>query len=573
MDSNKTKVNAAQLAEFLHNSSIYLGNHKAEIDALNVFPVPDGDTGINMSLTVNSADKKISPSSIEAGVGKVAGDFAMGALMGARGNSGVILSQIFRGFSTSLSGKSECSAKELAVAMNKGVELSYKSVMKPVEGTILTVYKAFSNAAMASAEKGSSIIDMLQDAMQAGEKALANTPNQLPVLKEAGVVDAGGAGLLCFMRGGINAIGNGEDTGWQIELSTRSADAPAIIVQEEKQAISTENIEFTFCTQMLIKGDDLPIDTIRDHLSQEPPGDSLLVVGDENVIKIHFHNNQPWKVLEYCSQFGSLHDIIVDNMVDQHHENQAAKELEQQEQGQPQPVEASADLASKDAPAEDAPLCGVIAVCSGDGMGTLFSEFGASIISGGQTMNPSAEDILNAVESNPAREVVILPNNSNIILAADQVKNLTEKPVRVIRSKFVTQGLSAMLAFDADKSAEANEEAMSRTLDEIINGELTYSIRPAKFNGFDIEKGDVLALLNGEITGCGKDIDQMLFELAQKMVESYDEGEIISLYRGEDISEEKAEEIKDALAEKFPEHEVELYYGGQPLYYFLISVE
>lgn len=567
MDSNTTKVNAAQLAEFLHNSSVYLGDHKAEIDALNVFPVPDGDTGINMSLTVSSADKKISANSIAAGVGKVAGDFAMGALMGARGNSGVILSQIFRGFSTALSGKSECTAKELAAAMHKGVELSYKSVMKPVEGTILTVYKAFSNAAMAAADKGASIIDMLQDAMKAGEKALANTPNQLPVLKEAGVVDAGGAGLLCFIRGGIAAIGNGEDPGWQIELSTRSADAPAIITQEETPAISTENIEFTFCTQMLIKGENLPIDTIRDHLSQDPPGDSLLVVGDENVIKIHFHNNQPWKVLEYCSQFGSLHDIIVDNMVDQHHENKAAQELAEQTTTAPE-----ATAPAEDAP-EDAPLCGVIAVCSGDGMGNLFSEFGATIISGGQTMNPSAEDILNAVESNPASEIVILPNNSNIILAADQVKNLTSKPVQVIRSKFITQGLSAMLAFDANKSAEANAEAMSRTLDEIVNGELTYSIRPAKFNGFDIEKGDILALLNGEIIGCGKEIDAMLFELAQKMVDSYDEGEIITLYHGEDISEEQAEELKETLAEKFPDYEVELYYGGQPLYYFLLSVE
>ena len=564
MDANSTKVNAAQLANFLHSSSVYLGEHKSEIDALNVFPVPDGDTGINMSLTVSSADKKISADSIEAGVGKVASDFAMGALMGARGNSGVILSQIFRGFSTALAGKTECDVKDLAAAINKGVELSYKSVMKPVEGTILTVYKSFSKAAMAAANQGLSVMEMLQAAMKAGEQALANTPNQLPVLKEAGVVDAGGAGLLCLIRGGITAIGNGEDPGWQIELSARAADAPAISVQQDTPAISTENIEFTFCTQMLIKGENLPIDTIRDHLSQDPPGDSLLVVGDDNIVKIHFHNNQPWKVLEYCSQFGSLHDIIIDNMVDQHHENKAAMDLEQQD---------ADDQAAASLPQQDAPQCGVIAVCSGDGMSTLFSEFGATIISGGQTMNPSAEDILNAVESNPAQEVVILPNNSNIILAADQVKNLTSKPVQVVRSKFVTQGLSAMLSFDADKSAADNEAAMSRSLDGVINGELTYSIRPAKFNGFDIEEGDILALLNGEITGCGKDIDTMLLELTQKMVDEYEDGEIISLYRGEDISEEQAEALKDTLEEKFPDHEVELYYGGQPLYYFLVSVE
>lgn len=569
MESNTTLVNAALLAKFLQGGSEYLGAHKEEINALNVFPVPDGDTGINMYLTVSSAASKISEESLTDGVGKVAGDFAFGALMGARGNSGVILSQMFRGFSLALAGKTECRAEDLAAAMKKGVDLSYKSIMKPVEGTILTVFRELTAAAQTAAAKGAALHEMIETAIVAGEKALANTPNQLPVLMEAGVVDAGGAGLLCFMHGGLMATTSGEHTPAAFPTSSTALPQPSVskehFLSVPMNEISTANIEYIYCTQLLIKGGHLPIDEIRDHLMMEPPGDSLLVVGDESLIKIHFHNNHPGQVLEYCSRFGTLHDIIIDNMVDQHHENMAA----QDSIGQAAPQD---EMINKELPA-DAPTCGVVAVCAGEGMDTIYTELGASVISGGQTMNPSAEDILNAVEKSPAREIVILPNNKNIFLAADQVKSLTDKKVAVVHSKFVTQGLSAMLEFDPETSAKTNAENMSYVLENVVNGELTYAIRPAKYNGFNIKEGDILALMDGEIIANGKDLKKMLFKLAKKMVESSKNSEIVSLYWGQDIEEDQAQALTDALAKEFPDHEVELYFGGQPLYYFLLSVE
>ncbi len=562
MGSSNTQIGAARLAQFLRAGSDYLGAHKEEVDALNVFPVPDGDTGINMYLTVSSAAGKITVQSIAAGVSKVADDFALGALMGARGNSGVILSQMFRGFSVGMKGKESFDAAEVAAAMQKGVDLAYKSVMKPVEGTILTVFKELTAAAQKAAAQGKDIIETLEIALAAGEKALENTPNQLPVLKEAGVVDAGGAGLLCFFKGAMMAIGSGVE----FEIPEAIHLEQIAVKPAAFDDISTANIEFKFCTQLLIKGTGMPIDTVRDHLSQDPPGDSLLVVGDGEIIKIHFHNNQPWKVLEYCSQFGSIHDISIDNMEDQHSENRAVLATGEQ-------PPAAKEAAPAVEIATDAPNCGVIAVCAGEGMSNLFAELGATVLCGGQTMNPAAEEILNLVESSPAKEIVILPNNSNIILTADQVKSLTSKKVVVIHSKFVTEGLAAMLSFDPENDAEHNAEAMSAALTNMVNGELTYAIRPAKFNGFNIKEGDVLGLMDGKIVGCGKKLEKILLDLIQKMVDEYPESEIISLYWGHDLEETAAEKIAADITKKFPKHEVELYFGGQPLYYFLISVE
>jgi uncharacterized protein len=569
MVANNTRVTAALLSKFLSGGCDYLGAHKEEVNSLNVFPVPDGDTGINMYLTVSSAVKKISAASVQAGVGKVASDFAFGALMGARGNSGVILSQMFRGFSLALAGKNDCDGVELAAALKKGADLSSKSVMKPVEGTILTVFRELANAAQVAAAQGADLHEMLEAAIAAGDVALANTPNQLPVLKEAGVVDAGGAGLLYFMRGGLQAASGRQDESLNVTLLAPGKAQPAAATTPEpkpvlsytRDDISTAQMEFIYCTQLLLQGENLPLDEIREHLSQDPPGDSLLVVGDENVIKIHFHNNHPGQVLEYCSHFGTLHDIIIDNMADQHHDTAA--------QGGAPEVAPAATVA----PAANAPACGVIAVCAGDGMSAIFTDLGATVISGGQTMNPSAEELLNAVEQNPAREIVILPNNSNIILTAEQVISLTAKPVRVLHSKYVTQGLAAMLAFDAANDAAANEKAMTGTLNQMVNGELTYAIRPAKYNGFVIEEGDILGLMDGEIVNCGKELEQTFLALVEKMIAARKDSEIISLYWGEGTAQAQAQQFVDILGEKYPDHEVELYYGGQPLYFLLISVE
>lgn len=552
MNKTLSLMDAALLRDFLLGGCNHLGANQDEVNALNVFPVPDGDTGVNMYLTVSSAGRKIEQTRLELGVGKLAADFSQGTLMGARGNSGVILSQIFRGLAVSLQGKHEINAAELAAAMQKGVDLSYRSVMKPVEGTILTVYRLFSQAAEEAAAAGADIVAMLEQALERGERALRDTPNLLPVLKEAGVVDAGGKGLLFFFVGALNALLDGES----VRL-TAAAAAPEVS-GAARDDISTADIEFTYCTQLLIKGQRLPIDRIRQRLSKNPPGDSLLVVGDENVIKIHFHNNHPGQVLEYCSQFGSLHDIIIDNMRDQHHETVVAAAA-----APPPPVQ----------PAVPEAPCGVIAVCAGDGLAAIFNELGATTISGGQTMNPSAEDLLNAVAACPAQQVVILPNNSNIILTAQQVQELAEKPVRVVRSKYLTQGVSAMLGFDSQNTAEENAAAMEQSGSQVVNGELTYAVRDTKFNGFSIKEGNLLAIMDGDIVGCGQDLSVVLLSLTEKMVAAAPESEIITLYYGHDLTAAEAEELQNSLSQRFADHQVELYPGGQPLYYFLLAVE
>ena len=569
MSEKIIRMDGALLSKFLRGGCSYLGEHKDEVNALNVFPVPDGDTGINMYLTVSSAADKLPSGGAGLTVGKVAGDFSMGTLMGARGNSGVILSQMFRGLAVSLNGQETADAMSLAAALQKGVDLSYKSVMKPVEGTILTVFRDFAAAAELAAQSGADIVTMLRQAAQAGEESLARTPEILPVLKEAGVVDAGGKGILVFLEGALASL-----TGEYIQPAAAKP-APAQFAPSAPKLTGAagcdKEIEFAFCTQLLIHGDNLPLDTIRKHLSQTPPGDSLLVVGDEHTIKIHFHNNQPWQVLEYCAGFGTLHDIIIDNMRDQHHETaMAAAEVAAAE------AALAADQAGADAaPKKAEPLapCGVIAVCSGQEMIDLYQELGAVVISGGQTMNPSAEDLLGAVNECPAEEVVILPNNSNIILAADQVKLLSEKPVQVVRSKYVTQGLSAMMGFDSQHSAEKNCQAMESAGAATVNGELTYAVRDTKCNGLSIKAQDVLALLQGDIVDCGPSLGDMLLSLVEKMQNQAEDAELLSLFYGNDMTEEQAQELADLVQEHFPALEVELRPGGQPLYYFLVSLE
>jgi len=565
MSKKIDRMDGALLCAFLRYGADYLGQHKEEVNALNVFPVPDGDTGINMFLTVSSAVAKLPRDPEPFGVGKIAGDFAQGTLMGARGNSGVILSQIFRGFASSLSGKQTVNGVELAAAIQKGVDIAYKSVMKPVEGTILTVYREFAAAAVRTAAKKADIAEMLRQAIQAGAKALENTPNLLPVLKEAGVVDAGGHGLLCFMEGGRLGIANGKP----IPFAEAAPEVPeprplaATVKVVPQESIAAEDIEFTYCTQLLIKGENLPIDRIRDRLSQDPPGDSLLVVGDENVIKIHFHNNHPGQVLEYCAQFGSLHDIIIDNMLDQHHQTiiDAAETA-----AVPAPSPPAA-------PAEPLAHCGAVAVCVGEGMSQIYQDLGAQVLSGGQTMNPSAEDLVQAVEQCPAEQVVILPNNSNIILTAGQVQYLTEKKVCIVASKYVTQGLTAMLRFNPEHDAEQNAAAMEKAGLKVLNGELTYAVRDTKYNGFSIKTGDILALMEGEIAACGEEVAQTLSALIAKMMAQADEPELLSLFYGHDLTGEQAEALAQQAAEQYPEVEVETHFGGQPLYYFLIAVE
>ncbi len=539
-----------QLAEFFQGGCNNLAAHKESINALNVFPVPDGDTGINMYLTINSAVKNISDPAKNEDAGKMVQNFSMGALMGARGNSGVILSQIFRGFSQSIDGKKIIKAKDFAAALQKGTDLSYKSVMKPVEGTILTVFKDFSRAAMAYAQKHDDIIAMLEYALAAGEKSLANTPNLLPVLKQAGVIDAGGKGILTIMEGGLAALKG--------EALSVLPQPEAEIIQRPLTAAAAHDgeIEFIYCTEVMIFGDNPPEEEIQNLLINEIPGDSLVVVGMNEVVKIHYHTNTPWEILKIASRYGELRDIKIDNMKVQHN---------------------ALGISAENPPPAPTPIennkCGVLAVCVGDGISQIFNNLGAVVISGGQTMNPSAEEILNAINKLPAEEVIVLPNNSNIILTARQAEKLAQKPVKVLESKFITQGLGAMLAFDKDRALEENHPEMTEIMNEVISGELTFAVRDSCYGDKTIKAQDILALMDGEIVFNGQDLKASALKLIEAMVKKSADPSIISLFYGNDLKEEAVKELVSQIEEEYPDLDIEYRYGGQPLYYYLISVE
>lgn len=545
------EMNVDLLRDFLVGGCAFLCENKEKVNALNVFPVPDGDTGTNMSLTMTSAVKDMASKNT---IDKIAVALSNGALMGARGNSGVILSQIFRGFSNGLEGQTALTAQTFSAALQKGVDLAYKSVMKPVEGTILTVSKAVAKGALAAAEQSEDILFVLEQAIEEGRVALANTPNQLPVLKEAGVVDAGGQGYLIILEGGLKAL-QGEDFSAAAAASGVTMVAPAIQQEEE--------IVYGYCTEVLIKGHKLPVDLIRTYLSQQE-GDCLLVVGSDDMVKVHFHTNKPYKVLEYGLKYGSLHDIKIENMRDQHSELKDDF-FTMGEEGDSKPAEI-------EKAAEPAMPCGVVAIANGDGLAELFTSLGAQeVICGGQTMNPSAEDLLNAVDKIDAAEVVILPNNSNIILTAEQAKKLAKKPVHVIPSKFITQGIGAMLGFNPEVSGAENAQSMAACMAEVQSGEITFAVRDSNFEGKAIHADDILGLKEGNITVVGQDMETVLKELLADMVT--EESSLLSFYYGNDLPEDKASALVQAATENYADLDVEIHYGGQPLYYFLVSVE
>ncbi|MDR2713086.1 MAG: DAK2 domain-containing protein [Clostridiales bacterium] len=539
------ELNAQALAKFFQGGCVYLGANKDQVNALNVFPVPDGDTGINMFLTIRSAVQAIAGKNYLS-VDKLAQDFSMGALMGARGNSGVILSQLFRGFSQSLTQKVTANARDMADAWQKGVDLSYKSVIKPVEGTILTVCKDMAQAAGQAAQDGADIIAMLGQALAAGEKSLANTPNLLPVLRQAGVVDAGGKGLLVIFSGGLMALEDREELDFsQIAQETKPALPPSPI-----DLLSEGDIPFCYCIEFLIKGDRLPLEKIQAHLSREQ-GDSLLVVGTEQVIKIHFHTNHPGKLIDYAQNFGSLHDLKIDNMQDQHRE---------------------LDPGTLPVMPSDLKKCGLVAVAAGSGLAKLFGDLGAAIINGGQTMNPSAQDILKAIEKCPAEEIVVLPNNSNIILTARQAEKLAAKPVYVLPSKHITQGIAASLLFDENKTAAENGSVLSQSLETVKSGEITFAVRDSQYDGLQITAGSFLGILEGKIACNHQDLPEVLASLLEKMVDIKNDS-LISLFYGHDLAEEQADSLLAQVEEAYPQMDIEMHWGGQPLYHFLISVE
>ena len=541
----KNIVNGAELRRLLISAAAGIEINKQALNDLNVFPVPDGDTGTNMSMTINAAAADLRKAE-EPALDKAASIAASAMLRGARGNSGVILSLLMRGISKKLKGETECDGVLWAAALQEGVDAAYKAVMKPAEGTILTVARLGAAAAREAAEENNSFEYVHEAAIAEARIALANTTNQNPVLKKAGVVDAGGKGWLVALEAMLSAL-RGEDLV-----------APEGSAVEVKEAAAfgdfdTEEITFTYCTEFIIQREnDLDPEKLRDFLSSL--GDSLVLVDDDEIIKVHVHTNDPGKALHEAMDYGSFVTVKIENMRLQHTEK----------------VMSEADKAPKIAEPEK-PL-GVVSVCAGEGLAEVFMNLGVdAIISGGQTMNPSTQDILEAVNKVPAETVFVLPNNKNIIMAAQQVDALTPKNVVVIPSKTVPQGVTAMLSFNPDGSTEEIVEALTEALGTVDTMQITYAARNSDFDGYDIHEGDYLALFGNQLFGTSQDIKVLIKSLAQKVRD--DGKEYITIYYGEDVKEKHAQKVADLFTQICPDADVNLLNGGQPVYYYLISAE
>ena len=534
-------------------------NKQAEyVNSLNVCPVPDGDTGTNMGMTIENGAKEVSDRSAST-VGEAAGIFAKGLLMGARGNSGVITSQLFRGFSQSVKDKEELDGAALAAAFQSGVEVAYKAVMKPVEGTILTVSRGAAIGAKKKAESTNDAVEVMRAALEGAKTALAKTPDMLPVLKEVGVVDSGGQGLVFIYEGFLSAL-TGEFIASEEFQATPATMSEMINAEHHKSVaghVATEDIKFGYCTEIMValkQGPtyvkDFDYDEFRNYLNNL--GDSLLVVNDDEIVKVHVHTEDPGLVMQEGLKYGSLVKVKVDNMRNQH-EAQVEKE-----ERQAKPVEEKEYA--------------IIAVVAGDGLADIFKAQGVDyIISGGQTMNPSTEDFVKAVEELNARNIIILPNNKNILMAAQSAAEVIDQPAAVVETKTIPQGLTSLLAFDESKSIEENYERMSASLGDVASGSVTTAVRDTTIDGLEIHENDNLGMVDGKIVVSNPDMLETLEETFAHMLD--EDSEIVTIYVGEDGSEELANELAQVLAEKYEDVEVEIHQGGQPVYPYLFSVE
>ncbi|MEC1256728.1 DAK2 domain-containing protein [Bacillus subtilis] len=542
-------------AEMILAGAQNLSQNASAVDALNVFPVPDGDTGTNMNLSMTSGAREVEQMDTDD-IGKVGSALSKGLLMGARGNSGVILSQLFRGFSKSIETKKEINALEFAAALQAGVDMAYKAVMKPVEGTILTVAKDAAKKAMILAEKETDITALMTAVTEEAEASLNHTPELLPVLKEVGVVDSGGKGLLCVYEGFLASL-KGETVPQKAVLPSLDDMVSAEHHKSAQSMMNTEDIEFGFCTEVMVRLDQTKREfdegTFRQDLSQF--GDSLLVIADESLAKVHIHAEEPGNVLNYAQHYGELIKIKIENMREQHTSiiSQESKPADNETPPAKQPY-------------------GIVTVAMGEGIADLFKSIGASVvIEGGQTMNPSTEDIVDAVKSVNADTVFILPNNSNIIMAANQAASVVDEQVFVIPAKTVPQGMSALLAFNPDQEAEANEANMLSAIQQVKSGQVTFSVRDTHIDGKDIKKGDFMGILNGTIIGTSENQLSAAKMLLSEMIGEDDE--IVTILYGEDASQEEAEQLEAFLSEKYEEIEVEIHNGKQPLYSYIVSAE
>ena len=531
------------LKEMLINAAKNLEKEKTSIDNLNVFPVPDGDTGTNMSLTLRSAANAVTDEldTLE----KISSRFSHGALMGARGNSGVILSQLISGFAKGLKGQDELNSSVIVDSLKKGVEAAYKAVSNPVEGTILTVSRE--SVENINPQDFEDLALLFEEIINKGKESLARTPELLPILKQSGVVDAGGMGYLVFLNGMLMAV-KGEEIPFMDDFladmskNTGGKTGATITFSDD---FDHDNINFQYCTELL-----LSVET-GEEFDTEPAikmlntiGDSVLVIESEGIVKVHTHTNEPWQVLEYFGQFGSLNDIKIDNM-----KAQSKKKYEESEK----------ELA-------------IIAVSYGEGFNAIFKSLGTNyIISGGQTMNPSTEDILEAMKKNPAKEYIVLPNNKNIILAAEQAAKISDKKLHIIYSKTIPQGITSLMSFNPEMSAEENQEVMNDMIKSVKSIEITQAVRDTSINGLDIKEGQYIAIAEGEIVIRDNDLYNAVMESIKGEID--EDSEIVTLYFGEDIDEEAAEELVNELSEIYDEIDFELHNGGQPLYPYIISIE
>ena len=553
-----SKITTSLFQEMVQAGATRLNKQAEYVNSLNVFPVPDGDTGTNMGMTIENGAKEVADRSAST-VGEAANIFAKGLLMGARGNSGVITSQLFRGFSQSVKDKDKLDGAALAAAFQAGVEVAYKAVMKPVEGTILTVSRGAAIGAKKKAELTNDAVEVMRAALEGAKTALAKTPDMLPVLKEVGVVDSGGQGLVFIYEGFLSAL-TGEFIASEEFVATPATMSEMINAEHHKSVaghVATEDITFGYCTEIMValkQGPtyvkDFDYDEFRNYLNNL--GDSLLVVNDDEIVKVHVHTEDPGLVMQEGLKYGSLVKVKVDNMRNQH-EAQVEKE-----ERQAKPAEAKEYA--------------IIAVVAGDGLADIFKAQGVDyIISGGQTMNPSTEDFVKAVEELNASNIIILPNNKNILMAAQSAAEVIEQPAAVVETKTIPQGLTSLLAFDESKSIEENYERMSASLEDVVSGSVTTAVRDTTIDGLEIHENDNLGMVDGKIVVSNPDMMETLTATFDKMLD--EDSEIVTIYIGEDGKEDLANDLAQNLMAKYEDVEVEIHQGDQPVYPYLFSVE
>ena len=558
----KTVLDVEAFISMLEVGGNRLSENAEYVNSLNVFPVPDGDTGTNMNLTYTSGIERVINQDSDT-VGEVGQDLAKGLLMGARGNSGVILSQLFRGFSKAIEGKTIVEAQDLANAFQRGIDTAVKAVMKPVEGTILTVARDSAAAGMQKAEETDDIIEVMTAVLEEAQTSLENTPNLLPVLKEVGVVDSGGQGLVYIYHGFLESL-----TGESIPVKSadpNKANVTELAHQENffntSHSVASEDIQYGYCTEIMVKigegetvTDEFDYDTFRNHL--DGIGDSLLVVSDDEIVKVHVHTETPGEVMNYGQKFGSLVKIKVDNMRLQHDDILDGKGSNQTES----------------APAVERTNLAIIAVAAGEGIENLFKDMGVkSIISGGQTMNPSTNDILDAINKSNADNVIILPNNKNIIMAANQAVEVSEIPAAVVETKYISQGLTAMLGYNPDGTLEDNKAAMVAEMANVTSGQVTVAVRDTTVDGLEIHKDHFMGIIDGKIVSEDADLVKETINMVNAMID--EDKELVTLIFGEETDQATAALIAEAVESANEDIEVEIVDGGQPVYHFLASVE